>query len=185
MKVKISSEPVDFLNYESLVLGFFSDERPPRGYCGFVDWRFNGMISKQIADGKVTGSFMEKTLINSNSRIPSLKILLLGLGKSTNLTYDQLYTAGHVITQTTEKINCTDYAFDIPSPERCNLQMAEMTTAMISGFTDEAIKNKTQSDDIMSASILGKDIYRDEIVLGANQFKVNVKNKIKVIILEI
>jgi len=141
------------------------------------------MISKQILDGKITGSFMEKTLITSNSRIPSLRILLLGLGKSTSLTYDQLYAAGHVIAQTTEKINCTEYAFDIPSPERCNLQMAEMTTAMVSGFTDEAIENKTQSD-IISICILGDEIYRDEIVLGANQFKVSVKNKIKVFILE-
>ncbi len=183
MRIKISSEPVEILNHEGLILGFFSDERPPRGYCGLADWRLNGIISKQIKKGRFTGAFREKILITPDYRIPSSKILLFGLGKSTNLTYDQLYTAGHIISQTVTKINCNDSAFDIPGPDRCNLQMSEMTIAMISGFADSLVENQKQSD-IISICILGDDTYRDEITLGANQFKVNVKNKMKVTIVE-
>lgn len=181
-RIKISSEPVDILMHESLVLGFFSNERPPKGYCGFVDWRLNGMISKNIARGKITGHFKEKVLITPHYRIPSSKILLFGLGESTHLTYDQLYTAGYLIRQTTMKINSSDTAFDIPSPGRCGLEIPKMTTAMISGFINAGIEGQNQTD--ISACILGDDTYRDEITLGVNQFKVNMKNKLKVTIIE-
>ena len=181
-QIKISSEPVDTLKHESLVLGFFSDERPPKGYCGFVDWRLNGMISKHIARGKITGHFTEKILITPNYRIPSSKILLFGLGKSKHLTYDQLYTAGYLIGQTLMKIESHDSAFDMPGPDRCSLEIPTMTTEMISGFTDARLENESNEDII--ACVLGDDSYRDEITLGANQFKVNVKNKLKVTIIE-
>ena len=52
MKIKISTASPDALDRETLILGFFSDERPPRGYCGLVDWRLNGMISAEIAAGQ-------------------------------------------------------------------------------------------------------------------------------------
>jgi len=57
-----------------------------------------------------------------------------------------------------------------------------MTTEMISGFTDARLENESNEDII--ACVLGDDSYRDEITLGANQFKVNVKNKLKVTIIE-
>jgi len=28
-------------------LGVFADEKPPRGIGGFIDWRLNGMISRE------------------------------------------------------------------------------------------------------------------------------------------
>lgn len=183
MKIIISSKPVDSLTCEGLALGIFADERPPRGYCGFVDWRLNGIISRYIAQGTITGAFMEKTLITANQRIPSSKIVLFGLGESAQVTYDHLYTAGQTISTTITEINCTSSAFDIPGPNRCSLDVSEMTAAMISGFADAFFASDEGNDDLCM-SILGDDTYRDEITLGANQFKVNVKNKIKVAIIE-
>ena len=48
MKIKISHTSPEALSHDTLILGFFSDERPPKGYCGLVDWRLNGMISTEI-----------------------------------------------------------------------------------------------------------------------------------------
>ena len=125
---------------------------------------------------------MEKVLITPHYRIPSSKILLFGLGESIQLTYDQLYTAGYLIGQTVMKINSNDIAFDIPGPGRCSLEIPKMTTAMISGFIDARAEGQDETE--ISACILGDETYRDEIMLGANQFKVNVKNKLKVTIIE-
>ena len=80
MKIKISTASPDALNRDTLILGFFSDERPPRGYCGLVDWRLNGMISTEIARGRVSGDFMEKLLYAFPKRIRISRILLFGLG---------------------------------------------------------------------------------------------------------
>lgn len=57
MKIKITTASPDALNHDTLILGFFSDERPPRGYCGLVDWRLNGIISTEIARERFRDSF--------------------------------------------------------------------------------------------------------------------------------
>jgi len=181
--ITISAESIDSIIRDGLVIGHFADERPPRGRCGFVDWRLNGLISRHMARGTVTGTFMEKVLITPGKRIPSSKLLLIGLGESTNLDYEQLYSAGHAIAETLSRIQCGDAAFDIPSPHRCSLNVSEMTMAMISGFAD-ALFEKDSENDSHTISILGDDSYRDEITLGVNQFKVNVKQRLKVLICE-
>jgi len=48
MQVALSTESPDLPAHKCLALGIFSDEKPPRGVCGFIDWRLNGFISREI-----------------------------------------------------------------------------------------------------------------------------------------
>jgi hypothetical protein len=172
MKITLSSEPIDDLIHENIVLGLFSDERPPRGYCGYADWRLNGLISKLIAKGSITGSLMERVLIQTNDRIPSAKILLLGLGESTHLTYEKLYHAGYEVSQTLTEMECDDFALDIPGAGRCALNVSKMAKSFISGlwgyYTDHPEKR-----GFRSPCILGEEGFMDEIALGMHEFEAN------------
>jgi hypothetical protein len=69
MKITLSTDAPDLPKHKCLVLGIFSDEKPPRGICGLIDWRLNGMISQEIKQGRITGDFMEKILIPFPRRI--------------------------------------------------------------------------------------------------------------------
>ena len=182
MRIKVSSESLDALIYDGLAFGFFSDERPPRGYCGLADWRLNGLISKLIVEGRLTGAFMEKVLISSDQRIPSPKILLMGLGESTQLTYEKLYTTGHTILQTLSEVECADFAFDIPGSGRCDLEIPKMAVAMVSGVFDSA--DLKQEEAVSDMTVLSDRSVVDEIVLGMHEFKVSVKNRITVDIID-
>ncbi|MBN2538796.1 MAG: hypothetical protein JXB09_01965 [Deltaproteobacteria bacterium] len=182
MKINVLSESLDALAYDGLVLGFFSDERPPRGYCGLADWRLNGLISKLIVEGRITGAFMEKTLIFSNHRIPSSKTFLLGLGESTQLTYEKLYTAGSTISQTLSETECADLVFDIPGSGRCNLEIPRMAVAMVSGVFDFC--DRKQGGVASDMTVLSDRNYFDEVVLGMHEFKVSVKNRIAVDVID-
>ncbi|MBW2631380.1 MAG: hypothetical protein JRC90_06400 [Deltaproteobacteria bacterium] len=171
---------MDILTYDSLAFGFFSDERPPRGYCGLADWRLDGLVSKLIVAGRITGAFMEKVLICSDHRIPSPKILLVGLGESTQLTYEKLYAAGHTISQTLDEIECVDFAFDIPGSGRCNLEVPKMAVTVVSGIFDAG--NLKQGDGNVTSDmvVLSNRDFFDEIVLGMHEFKISVKDKIAI-----
>jgi hypothetical protein len=184
MKITISSEPIDILNHESLALGFFSDERPPRGYCGYADWRLNGLISRLIAKGKITGTSMERVLIYSNQRIPSAKILLLGLGDSTLLNYEKLYETGYAISQILSDIRCDDFAFDIPGAGRCALEVSKMATAVITGLSDYFSDNPDKLN-MLQICVLGEERFTDEIALGMHEFRVNTKKRSAIEISEV
>jgi len=116
MRIKITTESLDTLNREGLALGFFSDERPPKGLCGFVDWRLNGIISRELARGRISGEFMEQILIATPPRIGASKIVLWGMGPFTELTYKRLYLTGLNMSQIMDGMGCTDFAFTLPQP---------------------------------------------------------------------
>ena len=174
MKITLSSEPIDDLIHEYIVFGLFSDERPPRGYCGHADWRLNGLISKLIAKGTITGSSMERVLIQTNDRIPSANILLFGLGESTHLDYEKLYRAGYEVSQTVSDMGCDDFALDIPGAGRCALEVSKMTKSFLSGLWDYATDTPSKGGNL-SPCILGAEGFIDEITLGKHQFKVDGK----------
>ncbi|MHB9099881.1 MAG: M17 family peptidase N-terminal domain-containing protein, partial [Syntrophales bacterium] len=136
MKIKISTASPDALSRETLILGFFSDERPPKGYCGLVDWRLNGMISAEIAGGRISGCFLEKIACAFPRRIRISRLILFGMGALTELTYDRLYNAGFEIVKTVNGIGATDLALPMPAAGRGPLQLAPMTEALITGIFD-------------------------------------------------
>jgi len=136
MKIKITTASPDALNHDTLILGFFSDERPPRGYCGLVDWRLNGMISNAIAGGRISGIFLEKLACAFPERIRVSRLLLFGLGALSELTYDKLYNAGYEMARTVIGIGATDLALPVPAAGRGPLNLDGMTEALLTGIFD-------------------------------------------------
>jgi hypothetical protein len=65
---------------ETLVLPFFSDERPLRGAAGLCDWRLCGKLSQLLVSGRVGGALGEATLYPPGRRLPFGRLLLVGLG---------------------------------------------------------------------------------------------------------
>ena len=177
MVVTITSKSIDTLYHECLVVGFFSDERPPRGLCGLLDWRLNGTVSRLMAHDRMSGAFMEKVLVCPECRVPSLRILLIGLGTVKDLTYEKLHRAGFAISETLSGLRCIDPAIDIPGIGRCTLEPARMTLAVTSGFFDHAVTHAHGENESPSVNILGKDDQYDEILLGIHEFKVSVKSQ--------
>lgn len=185
MEINVFSEAIDTLKNDVLTLGFFSDERPPRGYCGLVDWRLNGIISTLMAKGRIGGTFMEKVLISSNGRIPPSKVLLIGLGDLVHLTYETLYTAGMTISKTLSDMACREIVFDIPGTGKCELDVSRMATSVMSGVFDCMEDSGMPLDNTLAVSILGDEGYLDEIILGMHKFKVDVGKRAGITIREI
>jgi hypothetical protein len=172
MKIKISTALPDALNRDTLILGFFSDERPPRGYCGLVDWRLNGMISTEIARGRVSGNFMEKLLYAFPKRIRISRILLFGLGAFSELTYDRLYNTGYEMARTVSGIQADDLALPIPAADR-GLKLSAMAEALITGIYD-GFSSKPEELLSIRLEIPAKADHTDEIRAGLDLFRQRV-----------
>lgn len=169
MKIKISTASPDGLNRDTLILGFFSDERPPRGYCGLVDWRLNGMISAELAGGRVSGDFMEKLLYAFPKRIRVSRLLLFGMGSWPELTYDRLYNAGYEMARTASGIQADDVALPMPAADR-GLKLPEMTEAMITGVFD-GLSGKPGALSSLCLEIPAKATQTDAIRAGLILFQ--------------
>jgi leucyl aminopeptidase len=179
MQIKVTTESLDRLPHECLVLGFFSDERPPKGNGGFVDWRLNGLVSRLIADGTISGGFSERVLIESQRRIPSQKIVLFGLGKRREMSYETIREAGARMAETAVLIHCWDFAVEVPGAGRSLLDVAEMTTQFTTGMFDY-LSGNVQYLSTVNPCLLSDESFFQKTLLGIHKLRLNVKDKVQI-----
>ncbi len=170
MKIRISAATPDNLNRDTLILGFFSDERPPRGYCGLVDWRLNGVISTEMAGGRISGDYLEKLLYAFPKRIRISRMLLFGMGPLSELTCDRLYRAGYEMARTVSGIRANDLALPMPAAGRGPLKLPKMAEATITGLFD-GFSCKPEELSSIHLEIPAKTNEVDEIRTGFDLFR--------------
>lgn len=88
IEIVLTARPLERLESEIAVAGFFTDERPLRGGAARADWRLCGGLSRRIESGDLSGKSGEAMLISCGRALRSPRLMLLGLGE--RHAYDQL-----------------------------------------------------------------------------------------------
>ena len=92
MEIKVTIGDVSQQETPALIVNLFQGVKTPGGATGAVDGALGGVISGLIADGEISGSLGELTLVHTpNSAYPSFKpgrVLVAGLGKRDAFGYD-------------------------------------------------------------------------------------------------
>lgn len=81
-----SLRKLDLSGTEVLVAALTSDERPPHGVAGLVDFRLAGRLSRLVQTGFASGAIGEVLLIPGKPRLPFDKVLLFGVGPLADYT---------------------------------------------------------------------------------------------------
>lgn len=81
LSIEIVCQPLERIDAELAVAGFFSDQRPLRGPASRADWRLCGLVSEMIGQGKLNGRRGDAILLPSLDRLYAPRVLLLGLGQ--------------------------------------------------------------------------------------------------------
>jgi len=88
IEVVLTARPLERVESDIAVAGFFADERPLRGGAARADWRLCGGLSRRIENGDLSGKSGEAMLIACGRALRAPRLMLLGLGD--RHAYDQL-----------------------------------------------------------------------------------------------
>ena len=176
MQLTLSTESPDVPKHKCLALGVFADEKPPRGLCGFIDWRLNGMISREIKQGRICGEFEEKIVIPFPLRIGAEMLLLFGLGNISDINYDKIYNATYLIAEAVDGMSLNSFAFDLYGEGRGSLITANIMEAMVTGIFD-FLSSDIEKISKMNVCAVTSPAHLQEVFLGIKQFKANVNDK--------
>jgi hypothetical protein len=176
MQVNLSTESPDLPEHKCLALGIFSVEKPPRGICGFIDWRLNGFISREMKRGRISGEFMEKVIILPYPpRIKSEILFLFGLGPKAELTYDRIYTAAYQIVGAADGMLIKSFATDLIGDAAGSLPAAGIVEAMVTGIFDYLSQDVEKLAGATSCIVTTASRTKD-VSAGIRQFKSHVKD---------
>ncbi|HEY2405706.1 MAG TPA: M17 family peptidase N-terminal domain-containing protein [Polyangiaceae bacterium] len=116
---------LDLSGTEVLVASLASDERPPHGVAGLLDFRLAGHVSKLIRAGFAVGEIGEVLLIPGKPKLPFDKLLLFGIGRSSEFGEAVFRTVLDAILRTLEGLRARSAVVELPgrhfnaiSPER-------------------------------------------------------------------
>jgi hypothetical protein len=71
---------LDLAGTEVLCACLATDERPPHGVAGLVDWRLAGRVSRLLESGFASGALGEVVLLPGKPKLPFDKLLFFGIG---------------------------------------------------------------------------------------------------------
>lgn len=80
LALTLAVEPVERIEADVVVVGFFEEDRPLRGDAGRADWRLCGRISRLIAGGRLGSVPGQAALIPSTGGLRAPRVVALHLG---------------------------------------------------------------------------------------------------------
>ncbi|MCZ7624457.1 MAG: hypothetical protein M5R38_00245 [Candidatus Methylomirabilis sp.] len=93
MKVEIRAQ--DLLSYagDALIVNLFEGVGQPGGATGAVDRALGGSIAAAIQRKEFKGKLHERLLLHTTGQLPVARVLVIGLGKSEELTLERVRSA--------------------------------------------------------------------------------------------
>ena len=87
--VKPSLQSLDSIQADVLVVGLYTNERPPMGLTGLLDWRLCGYVSDLLVEDKISTAVGEATLFPSYGRLtfPGFALLVLVIPTNSHLAW--------------------------------------------------------------------------------------------------
>jgi len=147
MDIILSKERVDAQECDLLVVGFFRDERPLKGSSGWIDWRFNGMLSQLLVENKLTGDWKEATLIPSQERILPRMILLLGLGEVRTYGALRLRQLFPYLLDTLRKLRWPNICLSFPYGESYHVDSRKIAESLIEGIANDLGRQESHLEE--------------------------------------
>lgn len=168
MKITISTTAIDKVSSRNLAVGLFSDEKPPRGASGLLDWRLNGFLSREMIRGRITGEFQETCVIFRPPKIQAEAILFYGLGDSQAQSLQRFAEAGREIMGIMRKMQRADFALNIPTSAAAADEVAPITEALLTGCF-AALATWGEHDAELPWLLINQNLL-NEAVSGAQRF---------------
>ncbi len=125
----------------------FEDVRPLRGLAGEVDWYYNGVFSHLLKKHHYKGTLGSALLVSTEGKLNIPKVVLIGLGKSTDYAASQFDMALARILETLSGLKVRESALEIDtltsfSPTLETWQKVSSCCALL------GLKNESASDQI-------------------------------------
>ncbi|MGQ9571645.1 MAG: leucyl aminopeptidase [Dehalococcoidia bacterium] len=90
MEIKVEAADISHHPAKAIIVNLFQGVTRPGGATGVVDKALGGAISQLIAEGEIKGKLSELTLIHTLGRLPSTRVLVVGLGKQEEFKLDKV-----------------------------------------------------------------------------------------------
>ncbi|MDY6857004.1 MAG: M17 family peptidase N-terminal domain-containing protein [Thermodesulfobacteriota bacterium] len=154
INIGVSSQPIDQLNNHALVFFLFEDSLLTGKIPVMIDRILDGIIMRSVKVGRIKGKYGETTLVASEGRIQSPKILFIGLGETSLHTPKRIKESATILLETLTKINIFNFATFLPDIMAPDYDYAKTIEGFIEGLIEGLISIDFTSEEVLYVTIV-------------------------------
>ena len=155
-----------------------------KGVVGEVDWALNGLITRLVMMGKVSGKFLESVLIRPGRYIAAEKLLVFGMGLYEQCRGERIAQMGEKLIHVLEGLRVRDISLSYPVPEaeQSPVEFAEyLTKGFLADGENKVLQTYLENVNLAVSCELEQI---DEALLGIQKAKVDKKRHFSVMVIE-
>ena len=163
MKIRVEQAALESFKCDLLAVNIFEGEKKLSGATAAADQELNGLISRLIRAGEITGKLGATTLIHCGTG-PVGKFVVVGLGKKDKLDLEAVRTAAAAVIKQAKKVKAKTVASIIHGAGCGCLDSAQAAKAMVEGsvlgvyeFTGYAKEKETPDWQVERLILLDSD----------------------------
>jgi leucyl aminopeptidase len=153
MEIKVEVKDIGQHPARAIVVNLFEGVKKPGGATGAVDKALGGAISQLIKEGEIKGKFNELTLIHTLDRLPSPRVLVVGLGKQADFKLDKVRDITATALRYLRRVGASTVATVVHGggvggldPQQCAQAIAEGAVMGLYRFTKHKKKNENERE---------------------------------------
>ncbi|MDO9302885.1 MAG: leucyl aminopeptidase [Anaerolineales bacterium] len=131
MKIKVVNGTIQNTKSDAILVNLF--EGSVTGVAGAVDKALNGAISELLNANDLRGKLNEVIVIYSRGAIPAPRVIVVGLGKSEELSLDRIRQASATGAKKARELGCKAIASTVFGADAGQLETSLAAQAMIEG----------------------------------------------------
>ena len=100
MKVSLLKDSIANVHEDCIAVPIFQDEKTPSGNTAKADRLLGGTIASLIKQGEIKGKLGEVTVVHTLGKLPSGRVVIVGLGKMNELNLEAIrFAAGSLVSR--------------------------------------------------------------------------------------
>jgi leucyl aminopeptidase len=134
MDVTVKAGGPDKESADAIVLMLYEGDTVPRGAAATLDKALEGAITALLQEGEFTGKSRQQSVLHTQGRLKSRKVVLAGLGKSNKLTLEGWRQAAGSAAHYARGLGATTIAVAIDSSEQAHIGLSDAAQAVAEGM---------------------------------------------------
>ncbi|MDP9237313.1 MAG: leucyl aminopeptidase [Chloroflexota bacterium] len=157
MEITVQQGDITEVEAPCVVVNLFEGVDMPGGATGSIDRALAGMVTELIASGDVRGTWGEMTLIYTFGRIPSPRVVIAGLGKTSEFNLDRVRELGATVARFLRRKRIDRYSTITHGAGVAGLQAGACAQALVEGallglYRFDRHKRPDEDDSEMTAT---------------------------------
>lgn len=162
MKINVLNQAISDFTGDLMIVNLFQDVKSPGGATGAVDAEMDGLISRLIDQGELSGKVGETTILHRCGKLKTDKVIVVGLGKQNEFGYEGVRKAAAAAIKKAAKIKAKHVGTVVHGASLKGIEPSRAAQAVVEGsllalYTFNAYKKPDEDHHIRTFTIVEKD----------------------------